>query len=282
MREDMAECAREVMKVEFSQQMAWANQQDVNRMLAERQKDTVKAAQDWYARYHAWAPSASSTAMEPGEQGMPQRRNSTGQYPKCHGSANKPAEQKEPDAMKEGAQECSMEGSSRMEGKKKIELPPDADDPWGTGNTSGMHAGKWSHPNQYMTVGGSISEPPRLGSDNYEEFRRGLWYWREVNRRFDDSQTISKLAMTADGSLEVITMQYLEITRDAAGSRPLKGAVAKLDAEYSKPAQEKKIEKIGDLMNFDRRSAEDIRSFRARYGKVETHYFLIALICRKP
>ena len=133
---------------------------------------------------------------------------------------------------------------------------------------------------QYLSVGGTISEPPRFDSENYDEFRRSLWFWREVNRQFGDNQLLSKLALTAEGSMEVLMIKFLRQTRDNVSQRSLKGIVAELDGEYPKPAQEKQIKKINDLVNFSRRQSEDIRSFWIRYeqvkhslSRIEQHYF---------
>ena len=268
MREDMAECAREVMKVELSQNLAWASQQEVNRMLAEQKQNTVQAAKDWYARYHRWDQSAPIPTVIPIEQGVTQRRNSTGQHPEWNGVAENDMERNASNSPKKDAQESPTEERTRVEGKRKVEIPHDAYDPWETENPAGKYPGKYAQSQKYITVGGSIIEPPRFDSDNFEEFRRSLWYWRGVNRHFEDSQMIYKLAMAADGSLKVIMTQNLPTTKDAIDSRSLKGVIAKLDDEHSKHAQEKQINKINGVMNFTRRSAEDIRSYWIRYEQV--------------
>ena len=101
-----------------------------------------------------------------------------------------------------------------------------------------------------------------------------MWFWAEANRHFDNSQLISKIAMAAEGSFKVITTKYLQDTKNTADSRSLKEVISRLDAEFSKPAQEKQIKKINDLVNFTRRSTEDIRSFWIRYEQVKNSLIL--------
>ena len=84
--------------------------------------------------------------------------------------------------------------------------------------------------------------------------------------------------MVADGSLKVIIMQYLQNRRSSAPSRTPKCIVEKLGTEFQKPAQGKQIRRINDLVNFSRRSSEDIRSLWIRYEQVKNSLLLNGIV----
>ena len=128
LREDMADCAREVLKVAAAHQNAWCHQSEVNQRLSSQQQETMQAAQEWYTAYNDWerhVPPENAPCY--GKQ-TPHRRNSTGQCQEGSGSSLSLNVEKADDCVyqKEGG---TSNDRSRIHEKKPISIPPDADDP---------------------------------------------------------------------------------------------------------------------------------------------------------
>ena len=172
-----------------------------------------------------------------------------------------------------GDGECKDEppaGRRRSTGEIKEYLPriEEANDHRSQARTTSDDA---LHPREgtvrYMPIGGAISEPPKFPAEAYEEYRRNLRFWKEINSYCENGQLVAKLAMRSEGALEITTARYLRDTSEDTKSLSADDIISKLDVEFDRPSQEIAIEKINDLMSLSRRSGEDIRLFWIRFDK---------------
>ena len=91
-------------------------------------------------------------------------------------------------------------------------------------------------------MSGTISEPPKFPTEAYEEFRRNLRFWKEINGYFDEWHLVAKLAMRAEGSLKTLIIRYIKEVKNAE-SRKVEDIINMMDAEFARPTQEVVITK---------------------------------------
>ena len=128
LRDDMAECAREVLKVEAAHQNAWSQQSEVNLKLIAQQQETMQAAQEWYTTYHDWESRVpKEKAPFQGKQDS-YRRNSTGQCQEWSGSSV-PHDAGGMDDVERPAKKGNSNDRYRDGEKKPILIPPVAAGP---------------------------------------------------------------------------------------------------------------------------------------------------------
>ena len=115
-------------------------------------------------------------------------------------------------------------------------------------------------------MSGTISDLPKFSPEAYEEYRRNVRFWKEINGYFEDGQLVEKLAMHSEGALKMITTRYLREVKEAE-NRKVEDIIKLLDAEFARPTQELIITKINAFVNLSRRTGEDIRLFWVRFDK---------------
>ena len=140
-------------------------------------------------------------------------------------------------------------------------------DPWKSENhRSSMPASLSSDHVRFISMNGTIADPPKFPAEAYEEYRRNVRFWNEIHGYFEEGQLVAKLAMRADGPLKIIIIRYLKEEKDAK-RRKVGDIIKLLDAEFARPTQEVIITKINCFMSLSRRVGEDIRLFWIRFEK---------------
>ena len=88
-----------------------------------------------------------------------------------------------------------------------------------------------------------------------------LQWWHEINDGADDGRLMATIGIRAKGSLEIVTQEYFERTKDRKSTRSLEEFVDLMGEKFRRPTEELILQRAEQWNEMKRKPSEGFKSY---------------------
>ena len=113
-----------------------------------------------------------------------------------------------------------------------------------------------------------ISDPPSFDENRYEDWKKAIQWWQEINAGTDQNRLLATLGMRAKGSLEIVLQEYLDRTKMVKPTRSIDSFVLLMDEKFRRPTEELVLLRVEQWNEMKRKSAEGFKAYWIRLERL--------------
>ena len=114
-----------------------------------------------------------------------------------------------------------------------------------------------------------ISDPPIFDESRYEDWKKAIQWWQEINAGTDANRLLATLGMCAKGSMKIVLQEYFDTTKLCKSTRSIDSFVSLMDEKFRRPTEELILLRVEQWNEMKRKPSEGFKSFWIRLERLQ-------------
>ena len=120
-----------------------------------------------------------------------------------------------------------------------------------------------------MVVYAQISDPPMFDESRYEDWKRAVQWWQEINAGVDQNRMLATLGMRAKGSLKIVLQEYFGRTKLDKEGRSIDSFVILMGEKFRRPVEELVLTRVEQWSEMKRKGSEGFKAYWVRLERLQ-------------
>ena len=114
-----------------------------------------------------------------------------------------------------------------------------------------------------------ISDPPIFDESRYEDWKKAIQWWQEINAGTDGGRLLATIGMRAKGSIKIVLQEYFEQTKLNKQSRTIDSFVSLMGDKFRRPTEELILLRVEQWNEMKRKTPEGFKSYWIRLERLQ-------------